>query len=589
MSTTEADRLDALKLLNLLDTPASDSFDRITRMAAQIFDLPIAAVSLTDSDRQWFKSRVGVDHCSIPREKAPCAEVAETRDALVVADFLTHPTYQDSHLAHNGARFYAGVPLVTGEGYGLGALCVLGAEPRTASTEEMAALRDLAAMVMSQIELQHAFGRIDPTSGLPNRRQFCEDLDDLARDGTTGEARLLVLLDLIGPEQLNHVVRVMAPTAIDQAVKKAAKELRARLRPDQKAYHIGTTQFAWLANSDTDESALKERLETEGLPEIERAYSINSLSIGVAPFVLGAVSSADVLRRALSAAHDARSAGAPYAFYSAGQDTAYQRSFVLLQDFQTAILAPDDDLHLVYQPRIDVASGRCTGVEALMRWQHPTLGAISPAEFIPLIEKIALATPTTAWVLRTALDQLSRWQKAGLDLKMSVNISAANLCDPLFAQSVSLLLTQYEVPADALELEITETAVMSDPQRAIRQLDQLAKFGVHLAIDDFGTGYSSLSYLQRLPVDVVKIDQSFIRKLETEEQLSFVKLMITIAKQFGRRFVAEGVETEKVADSLRGTQCDELQGYFFARPMRPQLFEGWLESRTETIDVKSAA
>jgi GAF domain-containing protein len=147
----EMKRLDALKKLSLLDTPVSESFDRVTRMAAQIFNLPVAAVSLTDVDRQWFKSRVGIDHVTIPRDGAPCAQVAETTDALVIPDFAASPEYCDSPLGMSGIRFYAGAPLVTREGYGLGALCVLGTEPRQVTDAEMAALKDLASIVMSQI------------------------------------------------------------------------------------------------------------------------------------------------------------------------------------------------------------------------------------------------------------------------------------------------------------------------------------------------------------------------------------------------------------------------------------------------------
>ena len=175
-------RLDALRQLKLLDTAPSESFDRITRMASQIFGLPVAAISLTDRDRQWFKSRVGVDHWSIPRDRAPCAALAESTKPLVIEDLLADSYYADSVLGRAGTRFYAGAPLVTSEGFGLGSLCVLGTQPRKASAAELAALVDLAAMVMAQIELQHAFGRIDPVSGMPTTTQFREDLSDLARD-----------------------------------------------------------------------------------------------------------------------------------------------------------------------------------------------------------------------------------------------------------------------------------------------------------------------------------------------------------------------------------------------------------------------
>ena len=175
-SQAEDARLAALHQLGLLDTAPTEAFDRITRMASQLFGLPIAAVSLTDSDRQWFKSRVGVDHCSIPRDRAPCAQVAESSHDLVIPDLLLDPCFRDSVLASAGVRFYAGAPLTTREGFCLGAMCVLGPEPRQTSEAEMASLHDLAAMVMAQIELQHAFGRVDPLSGLPNHNQFIEDL-----------------------------------------------------------------------------------------------------------------------------------------------------------------------------------------------------------------------------------------------------------------------------------------------------------------------------------------------------------------------------------------------------------------------------
>ena len=213
-------RLDALAQLKLLDTPPSESFDRITRMASQIFGLPVAAVSLTDRDRQWFKSRVGIDHCSIPRDKAPCAAVAESTVPLVVEDLLADPHYADSVLARAGTRFYAGAPLITSDGYGLGALCVLGTVPRQVSPAELAGLVDLAAMVMAQIELQHAFGRIDPISGLPTRNQFRDDLTDLARD-RGGEPRFAVVVDLARDDQISRIARAMGGARVDEMIREA--------------------------------------------------------------------------------------------------------------------------------------------------------------------------------------------------------------------------------------------------------------------------------------------------------------------------------------------------------------------------------
>ena len=194
MMNNEQARLSVLRQLNLLDTPPSESFDRITRMASLLFDLPIAAVSLTDHDRQWFKSRVGVDHWEIPRFKACCGEVADTGAVLVVNDLLASRHYRDSQLAESGIRFYAGAPLVTSEGYTLGAMCVLGTEPRAVTEQERSILKDLAAMVMAQIDLQHAVGRVDPATGLPNYLRFVEDLSDLSRDDPGGQRYVLFQL-----------------------------------------------------------------------------------------------------------------------------------------------------------------------------------------------------------------------------------------------------------------------------------------------------------------------------------------------------------------------------------------------------------
>ncbi|MGI3902256.1 MAG: sensor domain-containing phosphodiesterase [Janthinobacterium lividum] len=582
MINDEIGRLDALKRFGLLDTPPSESFDRISRMASLIFGLPIAAVSLTDSDRQWFKSRVGVEHRSIPREKAPCSQVAEGRKLIVIEDFLTDPYYRDSILAKAGVRFYAGAPLVTRDGFGLGAMCVLGTSPRQVRPSELAALQDLAAMAMSQIELQHAFGRVDPVSELPNRTQFIDDLTDLARDQAPGQRRIAVLIDLIAVDQMNHAVRVMGPAAVDDMVRTGARNLRALIGSQRKAYHVGTTQLAALAPDGMDETAYIDLVaaRAEGLRKIGGDNGIGTTVIGVAPFTLGELQPSDVLRIAQGAAQDARSSSKLFHVHSSKMDTAFQRSFTLLRDFEATLRAPSD-FHLVYQPRVDLVSGRCIGAEALMRWAHPTLGPIPPSEFIPIIERTALAMPTTAWVLETAVSQLGQWRKAGMELSVSVNISSANLHEPDFASLVKRTLGRHCVPSASLELEVTETAVMSDAEQALVQLNELSADGVRLAIDDFGTGYSSLSYLQRLPVQVVKIDRSFMTDLDTNpRQLSLVTMMISLAKHLGCRVVAEGVETEAVLTQLRSAGCDEGQGYLFARPMPVHDFEPWFDSLT---------
>jgi EAL domain-containing protein (putative c-di-GMP-specific phosphodiesterase class I)/GGDEF domain-containing protein len=587
----ETSRLDALHQLKLLDTPASESFDRITRMASQIFGLPVAAVSLTDHDRQWFKSRVGVDHYSIPRAGAPCAEVAETAQLLVIEDFLEDPDYAESPLGRAGTRFYAGAPLVTNDGYGLGALCVLGTEPRKASSAELAALTDLAAMVMAQIELQHAFGRIDPVSGMPTRNQFREDLMDLARDHA-GEQYFAVVVDLAREDQISRITRAMGAARVDQMVHEAAQALRAALGPDRTAYQIGTAQFAFISPSEVEQSEYVELLRTgfETMRASSSVRFVTNVTIGVRSFAAGSVSVDDLIRGATSAAQDARDTEGSIALYSPARDTAHRRQYGLLQDFGAALEA-GDQLRLVYQPRINLSTGDCIGAEALLRWRHPLLGDVSPGEFIPIIEQTSLARPTTQWVLDTAMDQLAAWQRDGLAITLSANISAANLSETDLCERITTGLTARELPFSSLEIELTESAIMDQPDQALGMLKRLQDAGICLAIDDFGTGHSSLAYLQRLPAQIVKIDQTFIRDLTgaTGADLVLVETMIGLAHRLGYRVVAEGIETAEAAGILEQLGCEEAQGFWFARPMEADRFIIWLSERKSARPMPYAA
>ena len=589
----EAVRLDALRQLNILDTPPSESFDRITRMASQIFGLPISAVSLTDEDRQWFMSRVGVADSELGRYGAPCAEVAETTSTLVIPDLLAHPIYAHSQLAENGTRFYAGVPLVTRDGLGLGSLCVLGTQPRAATADEMAALRDLAAMTMAQIELQHAFGRIDPISGLPNRQQFLDDLADLTRDHAN-ERRLLVMLDLARTDQIDNMTRVLGSEHVVEMVKIAAMQLRQTLSRERRAYHVAATQFVFFAEPDVDDAAYVALL-TEKVADCTAQSPIRFAAtgaIGVAPIILGTVTPADALRFAHGAAQDARTLETTISFFSPTNDTAHRRRYELLQDFDAALVA-QDQLRLVYQPRVDLAGRRCLGAEVLLRWVHPVLGDVSPAEFIPLIEQTVHAKPLTQWVIDHALAQFAGWIAEGFVGNLSINLSANNLEEPDFAARVQLLLLKHRVHADRIELEVTESAIMRNVAHARDQLAALRAAGIRLAIDDFGTGYSSLAYLQQLPVDVVKIDQSFMRDLGTADsggdERTLVRTMIGLSHELGYRVVAEGVETEAAATCLTEMHCDEAQGFLFARPMEAGRFIAWYKRQSSPAETPRAA
>ncbi|WP_198678710.1 putative bifunctional diguanylate cyclase/phosphodiesterase [Pseudidiomarina insulisalsae] len=264
-------------------------------------------------------------------------------------------------------------------------------------------------------------------------------------------------------------------------------------------------------------------------------------------------------------------------WYNEASDQSHQRRFGLIANFTDALQA-NDELYLVYQPRLDMVSGEYIGAEALIRWNHPTLGAVSPMEFVPLIERTPLARELTDWVIRNAVRQAAQWREQGNELQISVNIAAANLEEENFCDRLLHYLKQAGLQRNAVELELTESSLMNNNKAASEQLHCIASSGLSLAIDDFGTGYSSLAYLQNIPARVVKIDRAFIDGIENNDRKQvLVRAMISMTQELGYRVVAEGIETEAAHRLLKNFGCDEVQGYLFGRPMKQKEFERWLE------------
>ncbi|MBQ0776138.1 MAG: EAL domain-containing protein [Pseudomonas sp.] len=584
MSVHEQDRLYALKKLNLLDTVPSDSFDRITRMASQLFNLPIAAISLTDEKRQWFKSRVGTDRSEIPRSDACDSEVTETATGLTIPDLLASPRYKNSVLVESGIRFYAGAPLTTREGYTLGAICVLGNEPRSMTAAELAVLQDLAAMVMDQIELQRAYGRLDPLTDLPNRSQFAVDLQEMSRDHQPTSVYVL-FSEVVDVASMGSLQRVMGPAYVEELARSAGRLLGNTLPEGGRVYHLGPCQFAHLLIADSDEDVVREALALrEALRRLttgEAAAVMVRPAVGIARLKLEDQNSIDILRTAHSACLDARLTEKGVALYSSILDADHQRRFQMLVDFRSALEQPGQ-LHLEYQPRISTRSSETVGAEALLRWTHPKWGNISPTEFIPIIEQTQLARPLTEWVMRSAIKQAASWQAKGLSLCMSINISASNLEETDLVERLLEEMRLHALPVTCIEVELTESALVDYSPIASHQLDALLEAGIRVAIDDFGTGYSSLAYLQEIPAQVVKIDRSFIQRIEQEKRSrTLVKAMISMAHDLGYSVVAEGVEDHQTYAFLDGLGCDEVQGYFVSRPLPPEQFEQWIETSTQ--------
>lgn len=284
----------------------------------------------------------------------------------------------------------------------------------------------------------------------------------------------------------------------------------------------------------------------------------------------------DALRRVDIAMVHAKTSNQLWAIYQQGQDESHQRELMLLHDLPYSLQS--GQMFVVYQPKVAIQQPRARSAEALIRWQHPTLGFIPPDEFIRLAEHSGLISQVTDWMIEQVISQLAKWSAAGFDFTVAVNLSAYDLLNPELPKQLSELLAKYQVLGSALALEVTEGAVMQDPQQVIRNLQQLRSMGIELAIDDFGTGQSSLAYLKQLPVHEVKIDRAFVKDIENNQNDELIVRATTqLAHGLGLRVTAEGLENEAGLARLLAAGVDKVQGYYFAKPLKADLFSSWMQ------------
>lgn len=298
--------------------------------------------------------------------------------------------------------------------------------------------------------------------------------------------------------------------------------------------------------------------------------------IGIALFPEHSTNANTLLQRADSALTTAKRTKNEYILFAQEQSHDL-RAPLRMSELRQAIVA--DQLFLLYQPKISLKHGSISGVEVLTRWQHPQLGLISPDEFIPVAERTGLIIPLTLWVLHQSLLQCRFWLEKGINTNVAVNLSMWNLEAQELPDQIEGLLKSVNLPPESLELEITESAIMIDPQRAMRTLTRIRDFGVRFTIDDFGTGYSSLAYLKKLPVTSIKIDKSFVKNMEMDkDDAVIVRSIIDLGHNLGLKVVAEGVESRKAKDMLTAFGCDEAQGFYFSRPIPAQKATHFLTS-----------
>ena len=422
----------------------------------------------------------------------------------------------------------------------------------------------------------------DPLTGLPNRAMFNRALSDAVADvrARRSPGLTVMIMDLVGFKQVNDT---LGHQMGDQLLREVAVRLAASLAEEGVAARLGGDEFAVLVPGLAEPAAATERgqalrMTLEHPVRVDGVDVEVGVSIGLCQAPQHGLDGLDLIRRADAAMYEAKHTGTGLRLYESGLEGAADPDrLALVGELRQGIAAGELLLHL--QPQADLSDGRITGVEALVRWQHPRRGLMFPDEFIPMAERSGLIRPLTTAVLEQALELCGGWWRQGRELTVAVNLSTRSIVDAELIETVQRLLARNGLPPRALCLEITESSIISDPDRTIAVLQRLHDLGVRLSIDDFGTGYTSLSYLRRLPVQEVKVDKSFVMSMRAEgDDAAIVRSIVDLAGHLGLEVVAEGVEDADTWEELRAMGCDLVQGYHLARPMPADRLADWLEA-----------
>ncbi|HEY0000098.1 MAG TPA: bifunctional diguanylate cyclase/phosphodiesterase [Actinoplanes sp.] len=436
-----------------------------------------------------------------------------------------------------------------------------------------------------RVERQVASGRHDathdPLTGLGNRTMLRDRLHvAIQHTDVSGAPFCLMLIDL---DRFKEVNDTLGHHCGDELLVGVADRLKSASRDGAQVVRLGGDEFALVLPDVPDRAAAlgaaERMLGALRQPMVLDGFTVDiDASIGVSLYPADGADGPILLQHADVAMYAAKRAHAGVAAYDPAQDLNSANKLALQSELRQGIALGELVLH--YQPKIDLATGRPSGVEALVRWQHPRLGLLYPDTFIPMAEKTGLIEPVTAEVLDQALRQVRAWRDAGHPLSASVNVTARSLVDMTFPDAVVAALRHYGVSPDLLTIEITESALIPDPERANQVLDRLRAHGVDISIDDFGTGYSSIAHLQAMPPDELKIDRSFVMQMRhNARDQKIVRAIVDLAKSLGVRVVAEGVEDEEAYGALRLLGCDEAQGYHISRPLPTDQFSAWLRQQ----------
>ncbi len=603
----EAARLAEVRRYCILDTEPESDFDAIVALAAEICGTPVSLITIVDQNRQWFKARLGFALDETSRDLSFCSRAIEHPDEmLVVDDAANDPRFARTGLVTGPPymKFYAGVPINSPDGFALGALCVIDTVPRSLSAAQKRALKTLASQAMAQLELRRILreGRErkdaldasrlslrertlenellryandhDALTGLLSRARFERAVADKARASRDcASSYAVIVLDIDDFHEVNESYGVEAGNALLRAVATAA----SALAPGAILGRLYADTFGLLVEFDdpSDVCTLAESLiRACGQPfviDVETVWV--SASAGIAYATDTRDRPTDLLADADTALKRAQKVRGDYRVYRAEMSDSSVARATIRDRLRDALAREHFELH--YQPKIDLRTRKVVGCEALLRWQHPQSGSQSPATFVPVAEQTGLIVPIGEWVIREACRQYAAWRNEGVaNVPIAINVSAAQFSRSNVSDYIEAALKDFDIPPWALEIEITEGMLLVCSDDLIAKLQALHCAGIGIALDDFGTGFSSLGYLHRLPLSLLKVDQSFVRgALSNKSDAAIVKSVVHLARQLGLRTVAEGVETIEQLAFVTESGCDEAQGYYFSPPLAAEDFK----------------
>jgi EAL domain-containing protein (putative c-di-GMP-specific phosphodiesterase class I)/GGDEF domain-containing protein len=577
----------ALQALLNPDDSRDDVLRKITQLAARMLKIPGSFISVLDDENQYVRAAINFQLETSSRVNSFCRYAVDSGNPFIVPDtlqdarFVTHPLT----VASPFIRFYAGVPLTTRDGIMLGTLCVVDTNPHTVTKEQIDTLRLLGELAMSFLEAWHYAGLTDAITGLPNKLHLLRDIQLLNAANDTAE-RNLILIDCIDMPRAFELARTRGMAPVENLLRDMAIMLPLRLRPLKcgKLYMVATGRFALLTRASDNISACAIANRLQGVSaELEPGITVEfRVHTAGKTFIPGDLSAREVLNKAVHALHE-RIRQNTFQLPETIIDEDAAAMPVLMEELAQAIDGKLSGLYLVYQPKMCLQTDAPVGIEALIRWRHPQKGELSPGMFIPFAEQAGLLQDLTGWVIANVITQLAGWHALGLALPVSVNVSIQDISAPGFADSLEARMIRARLPTSLLGIECLETERIIESAAALKGLEMLKLRGFPISLDDFGTGYSNISYLRRMPIDIIKLDQSLISKLSEDTASRIIaRSIIGMLKELDYVVLAEGVENAQTGATLQKYGCDQAQGYLYARPLPAQEMSSWLEWKIRT-------